>query len=180
MPATLSLREWSPSETAFIADLTVEQLRDMRKRGYASGNKEAGAWAKSGPMDVARLLLVKTMRDAGISAKAAWEFATDHIVANIVFRAVQQELRSLVDPSGALEEKPDLRIKFGREMTGLRAWAGGDFVIWGNNFEPSIYTSIEDMVEDVGHRPLLYSVLDLKELSAVLLDRAGHLGTVER
>ena len=61
------------------------------------------------------------MRDAGISAKAAWEFATDEIVANVVFRSVQQELRSLVDPSGALKENPDLRVKFGRELTGLRA-----------------------------------------------------------
>ena len=180
MPATLKPREWPPSQRADISGWTVEQLRDRRKRGYGGTAKEVGAWAKSRPMDVARDLLIKTMQDAGIIAKKAWEFATDDVVANIVFRSVQQDLRSLDDPSGVLEEKPDLRIKFGRELTGLRAWASGDFVIWGNNFAPGIYGSIEDMVNEVGHRPLMYSVIDLKELSAVLLDRAGHLGTVER
>lgn len=192
MPAKFRLHSklFRPAQVGEITGIAPGAQRDLQRRGYRFGNETDG-WLNASVHDIARLLLVKTLRDAGIELAEAWKKAGPEIVGNIVYYALREphaiDLRT--DAKAALERNKSIILRWAMDFAASETQdgkhvGGGDYFIFGPTLPSNQYASIEDAISE-GEREskgphLVMHVVALRELSKLLVERAGQIAYVEK
>lgn len=167
-----------------ISGLPAYDVRDLRRRKGVVERPETAGWTEYSPLDVARLLLIATLRDAGFQLQTAAEIATDEMAGAVLFHATQIP-DAIVDDTGnsVFARNQSYRVKAGFELAGMRAVAGPLFV-WGPEIEAGCYSSLEHALDlasqKLGRRPVMFSVVDLAGLGSILHERAIVLGFLRK
>ena len=171
-----------PAAVEKITTWTPAQLRDMRKRGFDVRDGDGG-WLASTAYTLAKLILVRLQRDAGVEFGDAWARAEGEVVRNIVFHAARLP-GAIVDDTDTnfLKNNPTEIIGFAVELAGEHWAAHGDYFIFGTKIPAAVYTDLEEAIAE-GYRKFgepspLITIIDLRLISKVLVERAGPLGTV--
>lgn len=174
------------SAGAEITGFSQPALRDMKRRGY-NVNDETGGWSNASPHDLAKLLLVRALRDSGLGLAESWDQANEEVVGNIVFHALG--LSGAMDTSAAsseLAKNPTIALKWRMDFASSRVdgkhVGGGDFFVFGPTIPANQYTSIEEAIKEANRRNdgphLVMHVVALREISKLLVERAGELASV--
>ena len=132
---------------------------------------------------------MKTLRDSGIEWAEAWRHAHPETVGNIVLHALR-EIKGAADWTAGKDElrkKRSLRenwaFEFVSSYTG-GAVGGGDYFVFGLGIQTGQYRTIPEALNEAkrvsGNRPLDVHVVLMRELSRVLVERAGELAVLEK
>jgi hypothetical protein len=180
MPLQIVARKrFQPAAVAAFTGFSVDQLRDLRKRGY--GEETDGKWFDADITDIARLFFVKILREQNVELAQAWKLANDEIVAGIVVHAAM-EPGAFQDNSGKVIKDKNQILKLAFELTGRRVVGSGLF-IWGRTIEPNVYKSADQARELINKRlsgPHVMTIVDMHEVGGILFGRIGEpIATVE-
>lgn len=186
----LHSKAFRPAQVGEITGIAPGAQRDLQRRGYRFG-EEAGGWLNASTHDVARLLLVKALRDAGIELAEAWKKAGPEIVGNIVFYAVREPHAIDLHTNGqdAPRTNDSIILKWAMDFAAAETEdknhiGGGDYFIFGPTIPAGQYSSIEAAISEGKRRgkspQLVMHVVALRELSKLLVDRAGQLAYLEQ
>lgn len=172
--------QFRPSDVERITGLSVGQQREWRRLGWLPSAD--GGWSNFTALEVAQLLLVKTLRDQGFELANAWQAANDEVAASIVFHGAEEKPGTIVDKtqSKIMTTHPTYHIQAAFDLTGV-GHAGGPFFVWGDGIEAGGYADVNDAIvfKKRQHRPVVVHFVDLVALGALLVERAGTLGTIE-
>lgn len=181
---------WRPAQIAAITGVSQDLQRDWKRRGYEFGDQSEG-WTKGAVHDLAKLLFVKTLRDANLELSEAWERATAETVGAIVLHALLVPgAVSSTEPHHASHLKNgsaeflELLMNFAAShVKGRRHVAGGEYFIFGASVPAGQYASITDAIAEADRKPkagphLSLTVVMMRELSQLLAKRAGKLATI--
>jgi len=168
-------RTFTSGEAALISGVSQVQQRDWRRRGFP-----VAAGPDFSLLDVARLLLVKTITRAGIGATIGWDFSAE--LAGAIVVAAARVPGSVVDNADATRNYRGLENVVGLELLGAKAVAG-PILAWAPGIAPQVYASAPDAITEIHGRlaePLPITVLDMTWLGKLMAERAGTLGSLER
>lgn len=188
MPNRFHLRpKYRRSADVFeITGVSPQAQRDLDRRGYPWGEETAG-WRNASPHDLAKLLLVRTLRDAGIELAEAWKYAGPEIVGNIVVHALRMPGSVDVGPAAdQLQKNPSLMRRWTMDFASGRKdgrghVAGGDYFIFGPTVPANLYVDLEQALEEAtrkGKAPSVLHVIPIKPLIERFAKKAGQLAFV--
>ncbi|WLA58522.1 hypothetical protein [Bradyrhizobium diazoefficiens] len=186
----LRSKHFRPADVAKIAGFTPGAQRDLKRRGYNFGEDSDG-WLNATAHDIAKLLLVKTLREAGIELAEAWRQADPEIVGNLLLHAVLQPhaIDLHTDGQDAPKINPSILNKWAMDFAAAHTEdrshvAGGSYIVFGPTIPAGLYGSIEHALEIASKKHngphLVGHVVMMRELSKLLAQRAGQLAYIER
>ncbi|MBR0803596.1 hypothetical protein JQ636_08615 [Bradyrhizobium japonicum] len=184
---TLHPRLKRASAVAEITGFNQSAQRDIKRRGYWFGD-DSGGWLNATAHDLARLLLVRELRDSHVELAEAWRQADEEVVGNIVLHAL--DFPGAIDASVAPDalksgQLVKWKMRFAASRLDGNHVGGGDYFVFGKNIQSGQYATIDDALEESRRgnkgRPIVsMQVVMLRELSRLLAERAGELAFVVR